>query len=232
MTDIILIPGLWLDGTCWDQVVPLLEKAGHRPHPITLPGMESRDADRSAVTLEDQLRAVVAVIDGIDPADGQVILVGHSAASALAYAAADARPDRIERLFYIGGFPSPDGAPLVSGFEGENGEIALLDWSEFDDSDLAELDEAALAEFRARAIPSPLCMSTDPLRLSDERRYEIPATIICPEFTSEQVRQWFAEDEKNLRELAKARDLTLVDLPTSHWPQFTRPAELAAILTG
>ena len=36
-----------------------------------------------------------------------------------------------------------------------------------------------------------------------------------------------------LRELAKIRDVEYVDLPTGHWPQFTRPADLArAIVTA
>ena len=44
--DFILIPGFWLDGSSWDPIVPMLEGAGHRAHALTLPGMESRDADR------------------------------------------------------------------------------------------------------------------------------------------------------------------------------------------
>ena len=58
--DIILIHGLWLDGSTWDAVVPHLEAAGHRPHALTLPGMESKDADRSGITLSDHVDAVVA----------------------------------------------------------------------------------------------------------------------------------------------------------------------------
>jgi hypothetical protein len=38
--DIILIPGLWLDGSSWDDVVPALRWAGHQTHALTLPGME------------------------------------------------------------------------------------------------------------------------------------------------------------------------------------------------
>lgn len=90
--DIILIPGLWLDRSSWEQVVPPLEQAGHRTHPLTLPGMESRDADRSKITRRDQVDAVVAAIDSADPAAGKVMLVGHSAGAAIAYAAVDARP--------------------------------------------------------------------------------------------------------------------------------------------
>ena len=74
--DIILIPGLWLDGSSWEKVVPVLEQAGHRTHPITLPGMESQDADRSGITLRDHVDAVIAAIDSVDPADGKVVLVG------------------------------------------------------------------------------------------------------------------------------------------------------------
>ena len=45
--DIILIPGFWLDASSWDKVAPALRQAGHRVQALTLPGMESKDADRS-----------------------------------------------------------------------------------------------------------------------------------------------------------------------------------------
>jgi hypothetical protein len=64
--DIILVPGLWLDGSSWDRVTPVLETAGHQVRPITLPGLESTDADRSSVTLRDQIDAVVAAIDACE----------------------------------------------------------------------------------------------------------------------------------------------------------------------
>jgi len=91
--DIILIPGLWLDGSSWDEVVPALEQAGHRTNALTLPGMESKHANRSEITLRDHVDAVVQVIDSGGPAGGKVVLVGHSGGGAIAHAAADARPD-------------------------------------------------------------------------------------------------------------------------------------------
>jgi len=32
--DILLIAGLWLDGSAWDDVVPALEQLGHHPVPL------------------------------------------------------------------------------------------------------------------------------------------------------------------------------------------------------
>lgn len=227
MTDIILVPGLWLDGSSWEKVVPGLQQAGHRTHALTLPGMQAKDADRSAITLRDHVAAVVAAIDSVDPADSKVILVGHSAGSGIVHAAVDARPGRVERAVYVGGFPTGDGMAIADGFPAENGQVPLPDWPQFDDADLAGLDDQARASFRERAIPSPEHVTTDPQQLSDKRRYDVPVTVICPEFTSQMLKDWIEKDMAPVRELAKIRDVTYADLPTGHWPQFTRPADLA-----
>jgi pimeloyl-ACP methyl ester carboxylesterase len=231
--DIILVPGLWLDGSSWEQVVPVLEAAGHRPLPMTLPGMEAKRADRSAITLRDHVDAVVAEIDAVRPADRQVVLVGHSAGAAIVHAAVDARPDRVARAIYVGGFPVGAGDALAAGFEADGGDVPLPDWSEFEEGDLAGLDETARTDFRRRAIPSPAHVTRDPQQLSDERRYDVPVTMICPEFTSEMLRGWIDQGMAPVRELAMIRQVQFVDLPTGHWPQFTRPEDLAhAILVS
>jgi pimeloyl-ACP methyl ester carboxylesterase len=225
--DIILIPGLWLDASSWDRVVPLLERAGHRTHALTLPGMESKDADRSAVTRRDHVDAVVEAIDSIDPATGKVVIVGHSAGGAVAHAAVDARPDRAARVIYVGGFPTGNGEADPGGYPAVNGEVPLPDWSDFDDQDLVDLDDKLRAAFRERAIPSPARTTQDPQRLSDERRYDVPVTVVCTEFTSELLQGWIKQGLAPVQEFTKIRDVEYVDLPTGHWPQFTRPEELA-----
>jgi pimeloyl-ACP methyl ester carboxylesterase len=99
-----------------------------------------------------------------------------------------------------------------------------------DEADLVDLDEAGLSDFRQRAIPSPERALADPQRLADERRYEVPVTMVCPEFTADMLRGWMDQGMGPVLELSKVRDVTYVDLPTGHWPQFTRPEELANII--
>jgi pimeloyl-ACP methyl ester carboxylesterase len=230
--DIILIPGLWLDGSSWEKVVPPLEQAGHRTHALTLPGMESKQADRSKITLRDHVDAVVAVMDALDP-DGKVVLVGHSGGGTIAHAAADARPDRVARVVYVDSVPLGDGGVINDEFPAEHGEVPLPDWSLFEEEDLVGLDDELRAAFRERAIPSPVHVARDPQQLFDERRYEVPVTVIACEFSSAMLREWLEQGHPFVRELARIREVDYVDLPTGHWPQFTRPAELGrAILAG
>jgi hypothetical protein len=77
-------------------------------------------------------------------------------------------------------------------------------------------------------VPVPEGVAQGVVRLTDERRYDVPVALICPEFTPAQVREWIAEGE--LPELARAKHLELVDIDSGHWPMLTRPAELAALL--
>lgn len=229
--EIILIPGFWLDGSSWDEVVPLLEEEGHRAHALTLPGMESKDADRSEITLRDHVDAVVEVIDSLDPEGGEIVLVGHSGGGAVAHAAVDARPGRVARAVYVDCVPLGEGEVINDGLPVENGEIPLPDWSHFGEEDLADLGGELRTAFRRRAIPTPARVARDPQRLFDERRYDVPVTVIACEFSSATLRQWM--EQGYAPELTKIREVDYLDLPTGHWPQFTRPGDLArTILTG
>lgn len=226
--DIVLVPGLWLNGSTWDAVVPHLERAGHRARLLTLPGMASRDAVRTGITLGDHVAAVVAALDRAEP---PVLLVGHSAGAGIAHAALDARPDRVSRVVQIGGFPTPDGSPLLSGLPAENGEVPMPDWAEVgEEANVADFDEEALARLYAEAIPVPEAVLTTPQRLSDERRLEVPVTHVCPEYTAADIRSWVESGEPAVSELARAREVDYVDLPGGHWPQLTQPEALARVI--
>jgi pimeloyl-ACP methyl ester carboxylesterase len=230
---IVLIPGFWLDGSSWDEIVPALQQVGHHPQPLTLPGMESRDADRSGISLRDHVDKVVAVIDSVDSAAGEVVLVGHSGGGAIAHAAVDARPERVARVVCVDSWPTGDGGVINDELPVEDGEIPLPNWSHFEKEDLVDLTDELRAAFRARAIPTPERVARDQQQLFDERRYAVPVTVIACAFPSAQLRDWMSQGEDALQELAKIRTVDYIDLPTGHWPQFTRPEELGrAILAA
>jgi pimeloyl-ACP methyl ester carboxylesterase len=230
--NVILIPGFWLDSSSWDAVAPVLEQAGHRIHPVTLPGMESRSADRAGITLQDHVDAVVALMDALVP-DGKVVLVGHSGGGAVAHAAVDARPGSVARVVYVDSEPLGDGRCINDELSVEDGEIALPDWSSFDEEELVGLSDELRAAFRERSVPTPARVARDPLRLSDERRYDVPITVIACEYPSAMLREWVDQGHPDALELGRVRDVEYVDLPTGHWPQFTRPEDLGrAILAS
>lgn len=204
-----------------------LREAGHTVHALTLPGLESRDADRSGIGLRDHVDAVVAVVDSItDP----VVLVGHSGGGAIAHAVADARPERITRVIYVDSGPLGHGAAINDELPVVNGEVPLPEWSVFEEEDLVDLDERLRTRFRSIAVPEPLGVTRDEQVLSDDRRYDVPVTVIACEFTAEVMRGWMAEGHPYVAELTKVKDVELVDLPTGHWPQLTRPRELATTI--
>lgn len=222
--DILLIGGLWLDGrSVWGDVVRELEARGHRPVPVTLPGQGDGNA---SATLGDQVAAVLAAVDAAAP---MPMVVGHSAACSLAWLAADARPDKVGAVALIGGFPSSDGDRYADLFPVRDGAMPFPGWGPFDGAVSADLDGNARDRFAAATIPVPEGVARGVVRLTDERRHDVPVVVICPEFSAAQARGWI--DGGEVPELARAKRLSLVDIDSGHWPMITAPAALATLLS-
>jgi len=227
LMDIVLIPGFWLDASSWSAVTPALVAAGHRVHPLTLPGLESVTASRAGIGLQDHIDAVVSVVDALGH---PVVLVGHSGGAVIAYGTVDARPDLVTRALYVDSIPIADGESINDSLPAVGDDVPLPSWFEFDEADLVDLTPALRADFVARAIPEPKDVAADPVRLHDERRLNVPATVIACEFSASDVHEWIDAKEPYVAELAGLTRVDYVDLPTGHWPQFTKPAELAAAI--
>ena len=222
--DVLLIAGLWLDGSAWDGVVPALEALGHRPVPLTLPGQGDGSA---SATLDDQVAAVLATIDS---ASQGPMVVGHSAACTLAWLTADARPEKVAKVALIGGFPSADGEPYADFFEPKDGVMPFPGWGPFEGPDSADLDEETRHNIASAAIPVPEGVTKGVVRLADERRFDVPVVLLCPEFTPAQAQEWI--DAGDVPELAKVKHLDFVDIHSGHWPMFSTPVELARLLAA
>jgi pimeloyl-ACP methyl ester carboxylesterase len=128
----------------------------------------------------------------------------------------------------IGGFSSSDGEEYASFFEIVDGVMPFPGWEPFDGPDSADLDEQQRDRMAAAAIPVPEAVAKGVVHLQDERRFDVPVTLICPEFSPAQAREWIEGGQ--LPELSKARRIDYVDIESGHWPMFTRPAELAGLL--
>ena len=220
--DIILIAGLWLDSSAWADVTPELELLGHRVNALTLPGQG--DGDISA-DLSGQIAAVLAAVD---KAAEKPMVVGHSAACTLAWIAADQRPEKVGRTVLIGGFPSTDGELYADFFEPIDGLVPFPGWDHFEGPDSADIDNDTKERFVANAIPVPEAVTKGTVELSNDRRFSVPVSVICPEFTPESAKGWI--DSGEVPELANATRVELIDLDSGHWPMFTKPTVLARLL--
>ena len=225
--DVILIPGFWLTASSWDAVTPALEAAGHRPIALTLPGLESGDADRSGVTLADHIDAVAFAIDA---AAQPVALVGHSGGGPIAYAAAAQRPGAVDRFVFVDTFPLPTGGVINDELPAENGEIPLPPKDFWPENEVAGFDDASWATFAATAVPEPEAVAAGEFALANESARTIPATVIATSYPEAAIREY--EGAPFMSELFAMRSVTFVDLPTGHWPQFTEPEKLAELIAA
>jgi pimeloyl-ACP methyl ester carboxylesterase len=219
---IILVPGYWLGAWAWDEVGGLLRADGHAVTALTLPGLESVDADRSPITLDDH---VGAIVEAVRAAGRPVVLAVHSGAGFPGYAASDRIPELIAAMVYVDTAPGK-GAPDPD-FEGVERPMVWEKLREEENLDGISADQ--LETFRRRAVPEPGAILREAAELTNEARLDIPSTVVCTAFTSDQYRSYIGKATW-LAGLAEIRDVTWVDLPTSHWPMWSRPRELARVI--
>ena len=220
---IILVPGFWLGAWAWDEVADLLRADGHDVTALTLPGLESPDADRSSITLTDYVNAIAAAVTA---ADEPVVLAVHSGTGFSGYVASDRVPERIAAMVYVD--TAPGIPPLDADFEGDEKPMVFEELSQ--EENLDGLSEEHLETFRRRAVPQPGGVLRERVELTHDARLDIPSTVIATSYTSEQYREAANEGYPWLAGLKEVRNLSWVDLPTSHWPMWSRPKELAQVI--
>ena len=221
---IVLVPGFWLGAWAWDEVVDALRSDGHEVTAVTLPGLESADADRSSITLSDHVDAICEAVTAAGP---PVVLAVHSGAGAPGYAVTDLIPEQIAAMVYVD-TGAAKGA-LDPDFDGV--EHPLPSPEELaQNENLDGLSEEQLETFRQRAIPQPGAALREAAELRNDARLDVPSTVICTAFTSQEYKDAVEAGYAFVAGLAELRDLTYVELPTSHWPMWSRPGELAAII--
>jgi pimeloyl-ACP methyl ester carboxylesterase len=221
---IVLVPGFWLGAWAWDEVAAALRADGHDVTALTLPGLEAADADRSAITMSDH---VDAICEAVKAGGAPVVLAVHSGAGASGYGASDRIPELIAAMVYVDSGPAK--GALDPDFDAVEKPLPSREELEAEEN-LDGLTEEQLETFRRRAVPEPGAVLREPAELTNDARLDVPSIVVCTGFTSEQVKDAVKEGYAWLGGLTELRDVTWVDLPTSHWPMWSRPRELAEII--
>lgn len=224
---IVLVPGFWLGAWAWDEVAGILREQGRDVVALTLPGLEPDHPAPGEVTLEDH---AAAILDAMG--DGPVVLVAHSGAAAPATIALDRRPEAVRHAVWVDTCPVVDGQAMDPALEGDGLPLEAAWDEELEGGSMRDLTDEQLAAFRERAVTEPAGAVRDAAALRDERRLDVPQTLVATAFSSEEYRAYAQQGAGFLRGLGEQRALELVDLPTGHWPMWSKPAELAAIIAA
>lgn len=226
---LILIPGHWLGAWAWDEVVEHLTAAGRRAVPMTLPGLDETDDARARRTLDDQAAAIELTMDAAGAsAERPVVIVAHSGANAPVSLVLDRRPESVGRVVWVDSGPVAPGSALAPGAEDE------LPLPSFDvlaqQASLEGLSDQVLERFRARAVPEPGPVLRQPVELTDDARLRVPTTLVCCSMPGAQVMELARAGHPVFVEVARLEHVDTVDLPTGHWPMWSRPGDLARLI--
>ncbi len=243
MATFVLVPGFWLGGWAWRAVARTLQANGHEVYAVTLAGLaEKKHLIGPEVNLDTHTLDVFNLIEYEGLSD--VILVGHSYAGLVITAVADRVASKLSQLVYVDTAPLPNGVALIDFYppdlrkvyrqrvamEGGGTRLPFPPWEELEKSGTAkDLDEEMRAVINARATDMPFGAARQPVTLTKSSRAKLPKTAIWCTTASQQVRQFIDGGNAMFQELA-GPEWTFVDLPTGHWPMFSKPRELAQLL--
>ncbi|MFJ9446083.1 alpha/beta hydrolase [Kitasatospora sp. NPDC101235] len=238
MSTFVLVPGFWLGAWAWDEVAAPLRAAGHRVYAVSLPGMAERASETGEFGLEEQIADLAGLLVREDLSD--VVLVAHSGACAPVGGLADRLPERIRRVVYLDSRPLVDGASVYDLWQPDfrrmadtsvvDGRLPMPSW-EFQSEhgvSTAGLDEATLARIRSRATSHPAGAFRDRLRLTGAGA-ALPQALVSCSFPLSQLRELIASGHPYFAGLS-GPNWEMRELPTGHWPMFSRPADTAAVL--
>lgn len=223
---IILIAGHWLGAWAWDEVREHL--SGHsRAIAVTLPGLDADDPERGTKTLDDQAAAVLDVIARL-PVDQPVTLVAHSGANAPVSLVLDRHPERVHRVVWVDSGPVGTGSVFAPDLPEGVEELPLPSFDVLaQQASLEGLSAEVLERFRARAVPEPGPVLRQPVELNNDARREVRTTLVCCSIPSVQVLELARAGHAMFAEVANLEHLDVIDLPTGHWPMWSRPRDLA-----
>lgn len=224
--DIILIPGLWLDASSWNDVTTELERAGHTVHPLTMPGVGAPASESSEIGISEWVDAAVAAVDAVGR---PVVVVGHSGGGNVAWGVADARPEAVARAVFVDTVPPPSGFG-ISEFEVADGVVPFPGWDFFPAEDVDDLDEDTRSRTAPLARSVPAKVPTDEIALGPGARHSVPVTLLMGGMDRETLESELEQWGPYADEFRAIADAEVVRIGSGHWPQFSMPSRLAELI--
>lgn len=229
---VILIAGHWLGAWAWDEVLEHLTVSCPNAIALTLPGLDENDPDRETRTLDEQVAAILdLVVQHGGSGESPVVLVAHSGANAPVSLVLDQHPELVQRVVWVDSGPMATGSAFAADLPRELTDLPLPSFDVLtQQASLDGLSEAALERFRTRAVPEPAPVLRQTVVLNSAERRSIPTTLVCCSIPSTQMLELARTGHPMFAEVALLEHLNVVDLPTGHWPMWSRPADLAKVI--
>ena len=216
-TNIVLVHGLWADGSSWSKVIPILQNAGHKVIAVQLP-------------LHSLADDVATVKRAIDLVGGPTILVGHSYGG-FVITNAGYNNQNVTGLVYVAAF-APDEGESTGNFVDvkklppgllvpDSGGFVYLNPKMFHGAFVQDANATEAETMAAVQKPAHLSLLTEPSGP--------PAWKQLP--------TWFEVSEADHiippdaeRMFAKRMNATTISLNSSHASLVTHPDEIAELI--
>jgi pimeloyl-ACP methyl ester carboxylesterase len=231
MSTFVLIHGSWHGGWCWNKVVPLLERAGHKVITPDLPGSGQDKPPIPNITLQVYAERVCQVLD---TQPEPVILVGHSMAGIVISQAAEYRPEKIKTLVYLAAYLLRDGQSLLEVGLSDAGSLIppnlVLNEQEgyhlIKDEALraalyADCSDADVARAKSLLKPQANAPTATPVHVTQENYGRVPRVYI------ETLQDQTISPGLQKRLYTATPCQAVISMNTSHSPFFSAPEELA-----
>lgn len=234
MSTYVLIHGAWHGSWCWDKVVPLLKRKGHKVEIPDLPGHGRDKTPISEISLQAYTDRVCQILDAQSE---PVILVGHSMGGVVITQTAEYRPEKIKTLVYLTAFLLRDGEFLLQMAEGDTGALVLPNLIMAEDQSNAvvrdetikevfygDCSDEDVAQAKLLLVPQAVAPFVTPVKTTEEkfgrvRRVYISCLrdkAITPECQEKMYKALPCE--------------TVISMDTSHSPFLSAPEELVSNL--
>ena len=231
MSTYVLIHGAWHGAWCWERVVPLLARAGHRVLAPDLPGHGRDRTPVRDVTLQAYADRVCRVLD---EAAEPVVLVGHSMGGTVITEAAERRPADVGTLVYVAAFLLRESETLIQIASADREALVLPNLVVSEDQASATVRPEAIRdafygdcapEDAARAqsllVPQALAPFQTPVRMTPARWGRIPRVYI------ECLRDRAISPSVQRKMYTALPCRKVIAMDTDHSPFYSAPRELA-----